>query len=227
MKKIISIALVLLLAAGFCFANEERKVIITGTIEDGDTETPDGVNDPGDVVVDGPIKIVARIITSKNNDGVAPDGESWPEDGVPFTNSQTSFTADLTHELPKEGSVDDASIDSFTVVYGAYGNVSAANAANYVTIKTSDSGWMLGGEKADGQMKLNVDNSPYGSDSDIMYGTTGDNSGDIKVVTKGGDTAGTLYIVGYTKVTWSKADSVSTPTAGSYSATITFTFDAS
>ena len=225
MKKIISIALVLLLAAGFCFADPvTRTVNITGTIKDGDTETPDGVNDPGDVVVDGPIKIVARIITSKNNNGEAPEGTSWPsssEGGVPFTDSETSFTADLTHELS------DTSIDSFTVVYGAYGNVSAANAANYVTIKTSDGGWMLGGEEADDQMKLNVINSPCGSDSDIMYGTTGDNSGDIKVVTNGGDTEGKLYIVGNTQVTWSKAEGVSTPTAGSYTATITFTFTAS
>lgn len=225
MKKIISIALVLLLAAGFCFAAPVTRIVnITGTIEDGDTETPDGVNDPGDVVVDGPIKIVARIITSKNNNGEAPEGTSWPsssEGGVPFTDSKTSFTADLTHELS------DTSIDSFTVVYGAYGNVSADNVAKTsVTISATSDGWELNGNSAESQMELFVSSTPDGENTDIMYGTTGDNSGDIKVVTNGGDTAGTLYIVGNTKVTWGKADDISTPAAGEYTATITFTFTA-
>lgn len=221
MKKIISIALVLLLAAGFCFAAPVTRIVnITGTIEDGDTETPDGVNDPGDVVVDGPIKIVARIITSTNTE--APAGKTWPSDGIAFTVSKTGFTADLTHEL------NDSKIDSFTVVYGAYGNVSADNVAKTsVTISAASDGWELGGSPAGDQMKLEVSSTPDGESTDIMYGTTGDNSGDIKVVTNGGDTAGTLYIVGNTKVTWGKADDISTPAAGEYTATITFTFTAS
>lgn len=222
MKKIISIALVLLIAAGFCFADPvERFVKLTGTIADGDTEKPSDV-DPGDVVVDGPIKIVANIITSTNTE--APAGETWPSDGIAFTVSETGFTADLTHEL------NDSSIDSFTVVYGAYGNVSAEKVGTTsVTISAASDGWHLGDNEnpANDQMTLNVISSPDGESTDIMYGTTGDNSGDIKVVTKGGDTAGTLYIVGNTKVTWSKAEGVSTPTAGSYTATITFTFTAS
>ena len=118
--------------------------MISGSIPSGTIDNPEGVEE-GDIIIKSPFTVVARIVTYEGDSASSSpvDITSWGT-GSALGSEKTYTDVDLLHTSA-------SGIDSFSIVYGVYGNISSSDAPNSsVMISTSDSGWTVDGSKSDG-----------------------------------------------------------------------------
>ena len=215
MKKIISIALVLLIAAGFCFAADSNaSIYLKGTIEKGYLpEKPD--NGGSDVFEDedNGMTVLITVVENAADDSTANFGAG----GYKPSSYASSVEAAKTVKFQES----DTGLTSLVLAYGAYGNVGSNNTPS-ISVTVASDGWKLNNEgEPVSTLSLKLNTEPK-TQSVFMGAESPDNTITISKNADGA-TSG-IEKVGYTAITWGVA-SGQTPTAGDYTATITITVE--
>ena len=214
MKKIISIALVLLIAAGFCFAADpDASIYLKGTIGEGYLPTePD--TGGSDIFEDGGMTVLITVVENAEDDSAANFGTGGGKQPSIYT---SSVGAAKTVKFQES----DTGLTSLVLAYGAYGNVSSNNTPD-ISVTVASDGWKLNNE-GDPVSTLTLTLNTEGRSQTVFKGVESpDNT--IKISKNAGGATSDIEKVGYTAITWGVA-SGQTPTAGDYIATITITVE--
>lgn len=188
--------------------------MISGSIPSGTIDNPEGVEE-GDIIIKSPFTVVARIVTYEGDSASSSpvDITSWGT-GSALGSGETYTDVDLLHTSA-------SGIDSFSIVYGVYGNISSSDAPNSsVMISASDSGWTVDGSKSD-DMSLSTTTTDVNTSPGSVFNWKDENGYVLVSVNEGGGRCDEVQVVANTHVTWDRNDPNVTPVAGTYSASIT------
>lgn len=214
MKKIISIALVLLIAAGFCFAADpDASIYLKGTIGEGYLPTePD--TGGSDIFEDGGMTVLITVVENAEDDSAANFGTGGG-------NKPSIYTSSVDAAETVKFQESDTGLTSLVLAYGAYGNVGSNNTPD-ISVTVASDGWKLNNE-GDPVSTLTLTLNTEGRSQTVFKGVESpDNT--IKISKNAGGATSDIEKVGYTAITWGVA-SGQTPTAGDYIATITITVE--
>ena len=213
MKKIISIALVLLIAAGFCFAADpDASIYLKGTIGEGYLPTePD--TGGSDTFEDGGMTVLITVVENAKDDSAAIFGTGG--------NKPSIYTSSVEAAKTVKFQESDTGLESLVLAYGAYGNVGSNNNPS-ISVTVASDGWKLNnaGDPVK-TLSLTLNTEPK-TQSVFMGAESSDNTITISKNADGA-TSG-IEKVGYTVINWGVV-SGQTPTAGDYTATITITVE--
>lgn len=213
MKKIISIVLVLLIAAGFCFAADpDASIYLKGTIEKGylpeepDNEGSDGFEDDG-------MTVLITVVENAADDSTANFGTGG--------NKPSSYTPSVGQAKAVKFRESDTGLTSLVLAYGAYGNVGSDNTPD-ISITVASDGWKLNNEgEPVSTLTLGLETT---AKTQTVFKGVEDPDKTIKILKNADGATSDIENVGYTAITWGVA-SGQNPTAGSYTATIKITVE--
>ena len=214
MKKIISIVLVLLIAAGFCFAADpDASIYLKGTIEKGYLPEKPG-NEGSDVFVDDGMTVLITVVENATDDSTANFGTGG--------NKPSSYASSVeAAKAVKFKESDTTDLTSLVLAYGAYGNVGSDNIPS-ISVTVAGDGWRLNG-KGDPVSTLTLTLNTKDRSQTVFKGVESPDNTITISKNADGATSG-IEKVGYTVINWGVV-SGQTPTAGDYTATITITVE--
>lgn len=215
MKKIISIVLVLLIAAGFCFAaGHDASIYLKGTIEAGDLpEYPD--NEGSDVFEDedNGMTVLITVVENAEDDSAANFGTGG--------NKPSIYTSSVEAAKTVKFQESDTGLTSLVLAYGAYGNVGSNNNPS-ISVTVASDGWKLN-NAGDPVSTLTLTLDTEDRSQTVFKGVESPDNTITISKNADGATSG-IEKVGYTVINWGVV-SGQTPTAGDYTATITITVE--
>ncbi len=213
MKKIISIALVLLIAAGFCFAADpDASIYLKGTIGEGYLPTePD--TGGSDIFEDGGMTVLITVVENAADDSTAIFGTGG--------NKPSSYTSSVDAAKTVKFQKSDTGLTSLVLAYGAYGNVGSNNTPS-ISVTVASDGWKLN-NAGDPVKTLSLTLNTEPKTQSVFMGTESPDNTITILKNADGATSG-IEKVGYTVINWDVV-SGQTPTAGDYTATITITVE--
>lgn len=216
MKKIISIALVLLIAAGFCFAADpDASIYLKGTIGEGYLPTePD--TGGSDIFEDGGMTVLITVVDYADNDSSADFNK-----GEGYMPSKYAASEGAAKTVKLLGTENDGLRSPLVLAYGAYGNVSSDSTPD-ISITVASDGWKLNNE-GEPVSTLTLGLETTARTQTVFKGVENpDNT--ITISKNAGGATSDIENVGYTAITWGVAIGQN-PTAGSYTATIKITVE--
>lgn len=213
MKKIISIALVLLIAAGFCFAADpDASIYLKGTIGEGYLpEKPD--NGGSDGFEDDGMTVLITVVENAADDSTANFGTGG--------NKPSSYTSSVEAAKTVKFQESDTGLTSLVLAYGAYGNVGSNNIPS-ISVTVASDGWKLN-NAGDPVNTLSLTLKTEPKTQTVFKGVESPDNTITISKNADGATSG-IEKVGYTVINWG-VGSGQTPTAGDYTATITITVE--
>lgn len=212
MKKIISIALVLLIAAGFCFAADpDASIYLNGTIEKG--YLPEEPNNGGsDGFKNDGMTVLITVVENAADDSTANFGTGG--------NKPSIYTSSVEEAKTVKFQESDTGLTSLVLAYGAYGNVGSNNTPS-ISVTVASDGWKLN-NAGDPVSTLTLTLSTEPKTQTVFKGV--ENPDNTITISKNADGATSgIEKVGYTVINWGVSGQ--TPTAGDYTATITITVE--
>lgn len=214
MKKIISIVLVLFIAAGFCFAADpDASIYLKGTIEKGYLpEKPD--NGGSDGFEDDGMTVLITVVENAANDSTANFGAGG--------NKPSKYASSVEAAKAVKFKESDTGLTSLVLAYGAYGNVGSNNTPS-ISVTVASDGWKLN-NAGDPVSTLTLTLNTEDRSQTVFKGV--ENPDNTITISKNADGATSgIEKVGYTAITWGVASGQTPPTAGDYIATITITVE--
>lgn len=233
MKKIILAVLIAVFGSGFIFSDgpfyqvgetdgasgsASDSLIVSCSVEGGNMPENEYL-----VAQNGGLYIVAQIIldTSYIDSSASLSKKenitTWSNDGIHLPSSANDETFP-TISLLSMG--DETAVRNFTVVFGAYGNVSASNLeTTSMVINASSGGWKLGSNRTD---DVNLFMETEGFAGEVFSGSSPE---DCKIIvsTEAAKRQNDISVVGNLKVSWAN-DVDDLLLAGTYSTSIKLTF---